>query len=482
MATDGDAVTHGLQAHLTLTYVRYPSLLVLFLHLPQTTKNFSFGLRIQQRNPALEYEAGRDREAVENLERMCEVGPSGADSSGMSLFTDLLGDPLCRVRHSPNFLMLVRPSPSSVSPVLLVFVIELHWSVQVAEIAIGPESREIVGVIRGCVKFVTCGTKKPRRAADDLDGASPVSIYAKVAYLLGLRVSPFHRRKGIGLKLVQRMEEWCKEKGAEYAYMATEKDNEPSIQLFTGRCGYSKFRTPAILVQPVFAHRLPLPGASVVLPLPTADAEALYRRRFAGIEFFPRDIDAVLRNPLSLGTFLAVPGGCAAAARWQGVEAFLAAPPPAWAVASVWNSKALFRLEVRGAARWRRALAQATRTIDRALPWLRIPSVPDLFSPFGLYLVYGLAGDGSAAPSLTRALFHHAHNMARADAGCRVVAAEVAACEPLRLGIPHWRRLSCAEDLWCVKRLAGEYGEGGALGDWTKAPPPASIFVDPREF
>lgn len=56
-----------------------------------------------------EYEADRDREAVENLERMCEVGPS--DGGGMSLFTDLLGDPLCRVRHSPSFLMLVRPPP-----------------------------------------------------------------------------------------------------------------------------------------------------------------------------------------------------------------------------------------------------------------------------------------------------------------------------------------------------------------------------------
>lgn len=59
-----------------------------------------------------EYDAERDREGVEAVERMCEVGPSGG---AMSLFTDLLGDPLCRVRHSPPFLMLVR-TPLSPPP------------------------------------------------------------------------------------------------------------------------------------------------------------------------------------------------------------------------------------------------------------------------------------------------------------------------------------------------------------------------------
>ncbi|URE02626.1 Acetyltransferase (GNAT) family [Musa troglodytarum] len=400
-----------------------------------------------------EYDPERDREGAEAVERMCEVGHSGG---AMSLFTDLLGDPLCRVRHSPPFLMLV------------------------AEMVSGP-AREIVGLVRGCIKTVACGTPLLLPSPAKHHTAPAVPIYAKVAYLLGLRVSPSYRRRGIALKLVRRMEEWFKEKGAEYAYMATEKDNEASFRLFTGRCGYSKFRTPAILVHPVFAHRLPLPPRVAIVRLTPADAEALYRRRFAATEFFPRDIDAVLANPLSLGTFLAVPAGCSAAARWEGAGAFLADPPASWAVASVWNSKEVFRLEVRGAGRWRRGLARASRAFDRALPWLRIPSVPDLFRPFGLYLLYGVGGEGPAAAAHVRALCGHAHNMARADPGCRVVAAEVAACEPLRQGIPHWGRLSCAEDVWCVKRLAEEYSDG-ALGDWTKARSPPSIFVDPREF
>lgn len=52
------------------------------------------------------YDAARDRVGVEEVERACEVGCSGGGK--MCLFTDLLGDPLCRIRHSPDSLMLVR--------------------------------------------------------------------------------------------------------------------------------------------------------------------------------------------------------------------------------------------------------------------------------------------------------------------------------------------------------------------------------------
>jgi hypothetical protein len=49
----------------------------------------------------------RDRAGVEEVERACEVGCMSGGGK-MCLFTDLLGDPLCRIRHSPDSLMLVR--------------------------------------------------------------------------------------------------------------------------------------------------------------------------------------------------------------------------------------------------------------------------------------------------------------------------------------------------------------------------------------
>ncbi|KAF8377635.1 hypothetical protein HHK36_031017 [Tetracentron sinense] len=351
---------------------------------------------------------------------------------------------------------------------------EVERRCEVAEL---DAQKEIVGLIRGCIKTVTCGKKLPRNGKNT---KNPLPIYTKLAYILGLRVSPSHRRIGIGLKLVCRMEEWFRENGAEYSYMATDSDNQASVKLFTERCGYEMFRTPSILVQPVFGHRVRIPKRVTIFQLGPSEAESLYRRRFSTTEFFPRDIDSVLNNKLSLGTFLAVSVGLFNPGSWPGVDGFLSDPPESWAVLSVWNSKEVFTLEVRGASRVRRGLAKTSRVVDRVLPWLRIPSVPEVFRPFGFLFLYGLGGEGPDAVKMMKGLCGFAHNLAK-ERGCRVVATEVSSREPLRLGIPHWKRLSCAEDIWCMKRLGEDYSDG-SIGDWTKSAPGLSIFVDPREF
>ncbi|XP_043709925.1 probable N-acetyltransferase HLS1 [Telopea speciosissima] len=399
-----------------------------------------------------EFDPVKDGIEVEEVERKCEVGPSGK----ISIYTDSLGDPICRVRHSPAFLMLVAEMVGKKA-----------------------EEKEIVGMIRGCVKTVTCGKKYSRNGMNSSnDSFKTVPVYTKLAYILGLRVSPSHRRMGIGKKLVSRMEEWFREKGAEYSYMATDKDNQASLNLFTDRCGYAKFRTPSILVQPVFAHRLTIPKRVRIFHISPSDAESLYRCRFSTTEFFPRDIDSILHNHLNLGTFVAVPSGYSSSS-WPGSELFLSDPPESWAVLSIWNSKEVFTMEVRGASRVLRGLAKTTRMVDRALPWLRIPSVPELFGPFGFHFLYGLGGEGLDAVRLMKALCGFAHNVAK-ERGCGLVVAEVSSREPMKAGIPHWKRLSCDEDLWCMKRLGEDYSDG-SVGDWTKSPPGLSIFVDPRE-
>jgi len=59
---------------------------------------------------------------------------------------------------------------------------------QVAEIG-----EEVVGMIRGCIKTVTCGKRVSRNGKHNANNAKHVPVYTKVAYILGLRVSPNQR-------------------------------------------------------------------------------------------------------------------------------------------------------------------------------------------------------------------------------------------------------------------------------------------------
>ncbi|PWZ05752.1 putative N-acetyltransferase HLS1-like [Zea mays] len=420
-----------------------------------------------------EFDMESDLAAVDELERRCQVGLSGDDTTaadddssgsklrktmkkkkkkkkGMSLSVEQVGDPLARVRHAPEHVMLV------------------------AEYG---EEAEMVGLIKACVRVVGRGGGKkqkpsssPNPKQEQEQQPSPPA-YVKVACLLGLRVSPSHRRLGIATALVERAEEWCRERGAAHATMATTTSNAASLALFTGRFGYAPFRRPEFLGRPVHAHCLPIPSAHRVFQLPPPLAAAAYARLSPpqATEFLPADMPALLAHKLTLGTFAAIESGPDPSA------------PPSFAVLSVWDSTRSMRLRVRGAPALLRASLAALRALDRGAPWMRVPSIPDIFRPFGAYLLYGLRMSGPAGPALLRSLCHHAHNVARKNPACAVVAADVAPDDPAAAAVPRWRRFSCDEDVWCIKNLTKTNADDG---DGWAAPAPSGtvLFVDPREF
>lgn len=421
------------------------------------------------------YDEGTDLRQADELEKMCEAGPSGK----VSLFTDLLGDPLCRVRHYPAYAMLVAETQPD---------------------------KKIVGLIRAGVKEVACGLSQLSecksgqnnsaaeqsqlsecKSGQNDSAAEPPNMFVLTAYILGLRVAPRCRRLGIGGELVKKMEEWCKERGAEYVYIATEKDNEASVGLFTRKLGYVKFRNPAILVQPVYVSSKRLSRKVQVVELSREEACKLYNTPslFSASEFFPKDIDAVVKSTLHRGTWLAFfknnKGGSTRNAAHAGAPSHHH-HPPSWAVLSLWKCNEIYQLEMKGAPLRLRLLAAASRAVGKLLAWLTaLPTMPDVFKPFGLQLIYGIHAEGPDGLDLARNLCWHAHNLAKDD-GCAVVAAEVAGCDPLRRCIPHWTN---DEDLWCIKRLAsaGARAEAEAPScDWSKVPPPSSLFLDPRDF
>lgn len=296
---------------------------------------------------------------------------------------------------------------------------------------------------------------------------------------------------GIAMKLAEGMEEWCGNQGAEYVYMATEKDNVASLKLFTERLNYVLFRTPAILVHPVFVHERPI-NPRVQLTKITADhASTLYRATMGTAEFFPKDIDAVLRNKLCEGTWIATftedslkelsSFGCEGGRGGKVVEAGWA-KGASWAMLSVWRSNELFKCEVKGASWLCRTWSALSRWVDYLLPWCKVSSVPNFFAPFGVQFMFGLHSEGAKGPELLHSLCWHAHNLARKH-GCQAIMCEVAPSDPASKSIPHWKRLSSTDDMWCIKSLRKPLEKKGNPEDfdWSLAPAKPVLFVDPRE-
>ncbi|KAM3297700.1 hypothetical protein ACQJBY_039569 [Aegilops geniculata] len=407
-----------------------------------------------------ELDVERDLPAVEELERRCEVGLSGDQADGkkkkrksMSLCVEQIGDPLARVRHAPEHVMLVAEC-----------------------------GEEMVGVIKACIKMVSRGSSVGSSSSSGsvAKQQKPAAAYVKVAFILGLRVSPSHRRLGIATALVKAAEEWSRKRGAAHASMATTVSNKASLALFTGRFGYKQFRRPVLLGRPVHARWLPVTSRHRVLQLPPTLAAAAYARLLPArdTEFLPADLPALLAHKLTLGTFVAIESS-------DGHTAGADAPSPSYAVLSVWDQTRSLRLRVDGAPALLRHSLAAVRALDRAAPWLRVPSVPDIFRPFGAYLIYGVRMSGPEGPALLRTLCSHAHNMARNNPACGVVAADLSPDDPAAAAIPSWRRFSCDEDVWCIKNLSDSNAtpSSSSSSDWPASAPPGSVlFVDPREF
>ncbi|KAK3020088.1 hypothetical protein RJ639_003712 [Escallonia herrerae] len=379
------------------------------------------------------YDGRTDRAGVEDLERRCEVGPG----KHVFLFTDSMGDPICRIRNSPMYKMLVAEC-----------------------------NNDLVGIIRGTIKRVTLH--------------NPPKNVAKVGYILGLRVSPLHRRRGIGYSLVHHLEEWFVANQVDYAYMATEKDNKASVKLFVDKLGYVKFRTPTILVHPVNRRCFDMPPDVTVAKLKVEQAELLYRMFMGGTEFFPHDINKVLGNKLSLGTWVAYTPVRGASEGEFGLNGRF---PDSWAMVSVWNSGSVFKLRMGKAPLSCFLYGLSSRFMDRVLPCFKVPSLPDFFHPFGFYFMYGMHHEGPLSGKLVRTLCKHVHNMAATESGdCKLVVTEVGGSDGLRSCVPNWKLLSCPEDLWCIKPLKDEERSTRIRGLMKPTRKPTrALFVDPRE-
>ncbi|XP_021906767.1 probable N-acetyltransferase HLS1-like [Carica papaya] len=398
----------------------------------------------------------------------------------MNISTYEVGDPLCRIRFYPLHIMLVAEQRGN---------------------------GEVVGVVRGCIKHV--GTKF---------GGMCVNL----GCILGLRVSPTHRRKGIGLKLVNSIEEWMVKNGAHYTFLATEKNNMASVTLFTTKCNYVKLSSLIIFVQP--ASNFPVedttsfgsPSYKKIEKLHVDRAISFYNKKLRSKDMYPTDMDGILKENLSLGTWISY----FQEEKWSSLQRKSDTKineeeqeeeirlgenrisPSSWVIFSIWNSCEAYRyknIHITKSHPISTTIRSISHARDMIFTCLKMPTICSrsattsstsstlsaVEKPFGFLFLYGLLGEGERLGELLKSAWSFASRLAE-DVNCKVVLTELGVSDPL---IPHLlppqeaagSAMSCIDDLWYVKKVSStdekdddeviaEIGEFG------------NVFIDPRDF
>ncbi|XP_010259270.1 PREDICTED: probable N-acetyltransferase HLS1-like isoform X2 [Nelumbo nucifera] len=305
--------------------------------------------------------------------------------------------------------------------------------------------------------------------------------HVKMGYILGLRVSRKHRRMGIGLKLVKSIEGWAITNGAQYIWVATEEDNVAATNLFVLKCNYVKLSSLVILVQPISSHVKDSPGDVTIEKLSIDQAISLYKDRLGSKGFYPVDMDAILKEKRSLGTWVSFFNE----EDWVGLrskessEDFTSRTPSSWAILSIWNTSEAYKLQIRRPYPFRCLHATLSQARAKVFPCLRISFCDLLHKPFGFLFLYGIHGEGERLGELMKSLWCFASNMAGSMKDCKVIITELGNCDTLVGHVPRGASMSSINDVWYLKRVNDPSEEDD---QWTTTQPSGHLFVDPRDF
>ncbi|XP_022979568.1 probable N-acetyltransferase HLS1 [Cucurbita maxima] len=391
----------------------------------------------------------RDTEMVEKLERSCEIG---SKLGGASIFTDMMGDPLCRIRFYPLHIMLV------------------------AEL---PEKGDVVGVVRGCIKSVGTG-----------GAAAGEANTTRIGCILGLRVSPAHRRLGIGLKLVHSVEEWVIRNGAPYAFLAIEKKNKASKNLFTRKCNYVKFSSLVIFRKPiVFPTKDITNGEIKTEKLNIEQAISFYTNCLTAKGVYPMDFDVILKEKLSIGTWVSYFNQ----EDWTHLicsekdSEIYQRMPSSWVVFSIWNTCKAYKFQIRESKK--DELLLPLRFLKSArkkfISCFKMPDSVSFGKSFGFFFLYGIFGEGERVGELVESIWLFASRLAEEENDCKAIVTELSVSDPIINHVPQNNKsMSRINDNWYLKRLSVQSSDDKRdemlLSKDMEAA--ANVIVDPRDF
>lgn len=283
------------------------------------------------------------------------------------------------------------------------------------------------------------------------------------------------RRKGVALKLVTSIEEWMTRNGAEYAFLATEKNNDASINLFTIKCNYVNLSSLVIFVHPIPTSS-PTKHISRDIKIEKVNIDlaiSLYRRTLRSKELYLLDMDVILKEKLSLGTWVSY-------YKDEGWLDITNETSRSWVIFSIWNTCEAYKLQLKKSHPLRFLHSTLNHAREKIFPCLRIMSVSNsLCNPFGFLFLYGLHGEGENLGELMESIWRFTSRLGESMKDCRVVITELGFGDALANHVPQIASMSCIDDLWYTKKLSSHSDEKdevlmkGQVGN---------VFVDPRDF
>lgn len=288
---------------------------------------------------------------------------------------------------------------------------------------------------------------------------------------------------GIGLKLVNSVEEWVLRNGAHYTFLATEKNNIASINLFTIKCNYVNLSSLVIYAQPIRSRVNDISQDIKIEKLHVDQAISLYKDRLRHKEVYPTDIDVILKEKLSLGTWVSY----FRKEGWINLysedqkdgDVISKTQSSSWVMFSIWSSCETYKLRIRKSHPLRYLCTTLSHAREKIFPCLKMPMNDSVPSSFGFLFLYGLHGEGENLGELMKSTWSFASRLGDTVKNSKVIITELGVCDPLIKHVPKDPTMSCINDLWYAKKLITHIDDRDEL---LVKGPIGNVFVDPREF
>lgn len=298
---------------------------------------------------------------------------------------------------------------------------------------------------------------------------------------------------GIGLKLVHSVEEWVIRNGAHYAFLAIEKKNKASKNLFTHKCNYVKFSSLVIFRQPLIVF----PTKDIVISkgeiiktekLNIEQAISFYTHTLTtkgGV--YPMDFDMILKEKLSLGTWVSYFNQedwthliCS-----QKDSEIYQRMPSSWVVFSIWNTCKAYKFQIRESKHDQLLPLRFLKSARKKLiSCFKMPNSVSFGKSFGFFFLYGIFGEGERVGELVESIWIFASRLAEDEKDCKAIVTELSVSDPIINHVPQNNSsMSRINDNWYLKRLSvhsdDEKDEILLSKDMETA---TNVIVDPRDF